>query len=134
MTEELKIQGNLAAPSGPQGLAQEPQLWTVGAPLTAQQAAVLDAACEWWCERAPENWGDASLAHAIIDVLGDWEGCEGCDFECGEPCVPTTAAEQHRSVDCYIAQLVHDGKLGRHEGYEPPTGWVPLVNRRRQVS
>jgi hypothetical protein len=38
-----------------------------------------------------------------------------------------------RSVDCRIAQLVHDGKLARPTDYQPPEGWTPFVDRRKQV-
>lgn len=108
-------------------------LYPIGSPLTKEQAAVLEAAGQWWCERAPMNWDDAALAHAVINLYGDWEGCPDCDFECGEPCVPATTAEQHRRVDCHIADLVHEGKLLAGTDYAPPDGWKPFIDRRKLV-
>lgn len=104
------------------------------APADPQEkiAAVVEAARQWWCERVPRNWDDADLAHAVVAIDGDWPGCPGCNHaECDEPCVPATEAEQHRDIDCAIAQLVHDGKLLASEGYKPPDGWVPIVIRKR---
>jgi hypothetical protein len=91
---------------------------------------VVAAALEWWCERPINDWAEADLARAVIRHEGDWPGCPECDFQCGEPCVPATVAEQLAAVDARIAQLVHEGKLFAPEGYKPPTGWTPARQRK----
>jgi hypothetical protein len=101
--------------------------------LPADVQAVLDAANNWWGERDVNDWDEADLVKALMTFNGDWPGCPKCDHECDEPCVPFTVAEGHRAIDCRIAQLVHDGKLLAHDGYKPPEGWTPRIDRRKQV-
>jgi len=100
--------------------------------LPPKLQAVIDAASEWWSERTPDDWDSADLAKAVIRLHGDWLGCPGCDFQCGEPCTPATEAEQLHAVDCHIAQLVHDGKLHAGNDYKPPEGWTPEVDARKK--
>lgn len=97
------------------------------------ERAVIDAAHQWWCERSPDDWDSAELAKALIRLNGDWEGCPECDHECDEPCMPATMEEQLRSVDCRIAQLVHEGKLHGDQEYSPPAGWQPMELRRPKL-
>lgn len=96
--------------------------------------AVIDAARQWWCERTPQNWDDADLAKAVIRLDGDWPGCQDCDHDCDEPCMPATMQEQLRAVDCHIAQLVHEGKLHPSVDYKPPEGWEPLLSRSKRAA
>jgi hypothetical protein len=103
-----------------------------GTTISAEQA-VINAAQEWCADRVIRDWGDAELMKAVTTLNGDWPGCDGCDHECDEPCMPATVAEYHRSVDYQVAQLVHDGKLARYVGYEPPAGWTPAYVRPRRV-
>lgn len=91
---------------------------------------VIEEACEWWCDgRAVRDWNEAELAKAVVRHLGDWPGCEGCDFQCDEPCTPATVAEQLHAIDCVVAELVFDGRLFAPEDYRPPGGWVPAKRR-----
>lgn len=94
-------------------------------PRSTKEQAVVQAARQWWCERSPKDWDEAALAKAVIHMDGDWPGCEGCDHECDEPCMPATVQEQLHSVDCHIAQLVHEGKLLALNDFTPPQGWKP---------
>lgn len=91
----------------------------------AKIQAVVDAAREWSGERMPEDWTAADLMKAIASLDGDWPGCEGCDFECGESCTPATVAEMHAQIDHHIADLVHAKKLYAATDYAPPAGWKP---------
>jgi len=65
--------------------------------LGAKEQSVVNAARQWWCERTISDWDEAELAKAVIRLDGDWPGCEGCDFQCGEPCVPATMIDELRS-------------------------------------
>ena len=105
---------------------------TAGLTNEGKRDAVVTAALDWFSERAIKDWSEAYLAHAIISMEGDWPGCEGCDFECDEPCTPATESEQHHAIDCCIAQRVHDGKLVKPMDYEPPEGWKPIVMRPKR--
>jgi hypothetical protein len=105
---------------------------TAGLTNEEKRDAVVTAALDWFSERAIKDWSEAYLAHAIISMEGDWPGCEGCDFECDEPCTPATESEQHHAIDCCIAQRVHDGKLVKPMDYEPPEGWKPIVMRPKR--
>lgn len=69
---------------------------------------VVNMAREWSAERSPQDTMDAALLKAIATMDGDWPGCEGCDFECGEPCTPATVAEQHAAVDAALAKFQAD--------------------------
>lgn len=93
----------------------------------APEHPVITAAIQWFCERQINDWDEADLAKAVATHAGDWPGCDECDHECDEPCMPCTVAEVHASIDNRIAQLVHDGKLYAYEGYAPPAGWTPNV-------
>ena len=100
-------------------------------------AAIVKAAGDWATERRINDWGEAELMKALATYGGDWPGCEGCEHDCDEPCMPHTVAEVHHAIDCRIAQLVHDGKLPAHIGYTPPAGWKPVAmprTRRRGVT
>lgn len=104
------------------------------APLTDQQHAVLKAAEEWICERAPNDWSEAELYKAVCRLNGDWPGCDECDFKCDEPCMPATVEEMVRGVDLRLADLVHEGKLHGGDGYKPPEGWTaPAPKKHRQA-
>jgi hypothetical protein len=99
--------------------------------------ALLAATIQWASERTINDWDEAELAKAIATHAGDWAGCEGCDHDCDEPCMPHTVADVHAAIDSRIAQLVHDGTLRAHIGYMPPAGWKPVAPphaRRRAVT
>ena len=102
-------------------------------PASPEVQAVVAAAQEWSAERAATDWTEADLMKAVVTLDGDWPGCDECDHQCDEPCMPATVAEQHISIDRQIAQLVHDGKLPRYEGYEPPVGFKPYPPRRKTI-
>lgn len=93
--------------------------------------AVLEAAREWSSERTIKDWAEADLMKAVSTLDGDWPGCEECDHQCDEPCMPATVAQQHACVDRQIAQLIHEGKLFAHEGHTPPEGFQPYPPRRK---
>jgi hypothetical protein len=97
------------------------------------EQAVIEAAREWSGERFVRDWGDAELMKAICTLDGDWPGCEECDHECDEPCMPATVAQMHRSIDNQIAQLIHEGKLLAYDGYTPPEGFQPYPPRRKTI-
>ncbi|EJL90447.1 hypothetical protein PMI15_00260, partial [Polaromonas sp. CF318] len=96
-------------------------------------AAVIEAARQWSADREIQDWSEADLMKAIATLDGDWPGCDDCQFDCDEPCMPSTVAQFHRAIDCQVAQLVHDGKLPKYEGYEPPQGFVPTPPRRKRI-
>lgn len=102
-------------------------------PLETAAQAVVDAAREWSAERSVKDWAEADLMKAISTLDGDWPGCEGCDHQCDEPCMPATVAQQHAMVDRQIAQLVYGGKLLAPEGYAPPEGFQPYPPRRKTI-
>ncbi|WP_062362310.1 hypothetical protein [Variovorax paradoxus] len=107
------------------------------ASTTAVEAAIVAAAIDWASERTINDWDEAELAKAIAAHDGGWPGCEECDHDCDEPCMPHTVADVHAAIDSRIAQLVHDGKLHAHIGYTPPAGWKPVAmprTRRRAVT
>ncbi|URI08786.1 hypothetical protein MW290_24730 [Aquincola tertiaricarbonis] len=81
---------------------------TAAQPVPEHVQAVIDAAGEWSTERCPRDWAEADLLKAVATLEGDWPGCEGCDFECGEPCTPATVAEQHAAIDAALAQYEAD--------------------------
>ncbi|MDB5967141.1 MAG: hypothetical protein JWQ72_3641 [Polaromonas sp.] len=101
--------------------------------MTTAEQAVISAARGWLGERAVTDWNEAELMKAVITLDGDWPGCDECDHQCDEPCMPASVAEQHRSIDHQIAQLVHDGKLCTYIGYEHPPGFVPHPSRKRVI-
>lgn len=104
---------------------------------TEPTPTLLAAAIQWASERTINDWDEAELAKAIATHSGDWPGCEECDHDCDEPCMPHTVADVHAAIDSRIAQLVHDGKLHAHTGYTPPAGWTPVAmprTRRRVVT
>lgn len=73
--------------------------------MTKEQLAVIEAAQEWASERTPKDWAEGDLMKAIATLNGDWAGCEECDHQCDEPCMPATVAETHASIDAYLAKL-----------------------------
>jgi len=106
-------------------------------PGDAAISAIVKAAFDWASERTINDWDEATLAKAIASHAGDWPGCEECDHDCDEPCMPHTVADVHRAIDSRIAQLVHDGKLHAYIGYAPPADWKPVApprTRRRPVT
>ena len=106
-------------------------------PAALAIAAIVSAATDWGSERTINDWDEAELMKAIATYHGDWQGCEECEHDCDEPCMPHTVAEVHRAIESRIAQLVHDGKLHAHIGYAPPVGWKPVApprTRRRHVT
>ena len=103
-------------------------------PGIAAVAAIVKAAFDWSSERTINDWDEAELAKAIATHAGDWPGCEGCDHDCDETCMPHTVAEVHHAIDSRIAQLVHDGKLHAHIGYTPPAGWKPVAMPSRSTT
>lgn len=72
--------------------------------------AVIEAARNWCDERGPQDWSEAELMKAIATLDGDWPGCEGCDFHCGESCTPATVAEQHAAIDAALGDFKADKK------------------------
>lgn len=102
-------------------------------PYAQAVQAVVDAAREWSAERFVKDLAEADLMKAIYTLDGDWPGCEECDHQCDEPCMPATVSQQHACVDRQIAQLVHEGKLLAHDGYAPPEGFQPFPPRRKTV-
>lgn len=106
-------------------------------PAASQRASefvVITAASQWACERTVNDWDEGDLMKAIASMQGDWPGCEECDHDCDEPCMPHTVADVHADVDARLAQLVHERKLIAPTGYAPPAGWKPVAmpeTRRR---
>lgn len=100
---------------------------------SVEVSALIAAVHDWSADRSVKDWGEADLMKAMATLDGDWPGCEGCDHECDEHCMPSTVAEFHRAIDEAIAQLVHDGQLARYNGYEPPAGWTPSTPRHRKI-
>jgi hypothetical protein len=95
--------------------------------------AVLAAVREWGSERSISDWCEADLMKAIVRLDGDWPGCDECDHQCDEPCMPATVDQMLASIDRQIAQLVHEGKLGAYIGYEPPADFQPYPPRRKTI-
>jgi hypothetical protein len=73
--------------------------------VIARQSAVIDAAEEWWSERTPKDRQEGELMKALATLNGDWEGCEGCDHQCDEPCMPATVVQIHASIDAHLKKL-----------------------------
>lgn len=71
----------------------------------ARLAPVIAAAQEWSSERAPSDHAEGELMKAIATMDGDWPGCEDCDHECDEPCMPATVVQMHGSIDACLAKL-----------------------------
>jgi hypothetical protein len=99
-------------------------------PAALAIAAIVSAATNWGSERTVNDWDEAELMKAIATYHGNWQGCEECDHDCDEPCMPHTVADVHLAIDSRIAQLVHDGTLRAHIGYTPPAGWRPVAMPR----
>lgn len=72
---------------------------------TARLAPVIAAAQEWSSERTPSDHAEGELMKAIATMEGDWPGCEDCDHECDEPCMPATVVQMHASIDACLARL-----------------------------
>jgi hypothetical protein len=68
-------------------------------------APVIAAAQEWSSERMPSDHAEGELMKAIATMEGDWPGCEDCDHECDEPCMPATVVQMHGSIDACLAKL-----------------------------
>lgn len=71
----------------------------------ARLAPVIAAAQEWSSERMPSDHAEGDLLKAIATMDGDWPGCEDCDHECDEPCMPATVVQMHASIDACLARL-----------------------------
>lgn len=82
----------------------------------ARLAPVIAAALEWSSERAPSDHAEGELMKAIATMEGDWPGCEECDHECDEPCIPATVVEIHASIDaCLAKQAAKKTEEGRKQ-------------------
>lgn len=70
-----------------------------------KERAVIEAAKEWSSERIPADHSEGELMKAVASLEGDWPGCEDCDHECDEPCMPATVVQMHASIDACLAKL-----------------------------
>lgn len=77
----------------------------------AKMQPVINAAQEWNSERSPRDFEEADLMKALAAMDGDWPGCEGCNHQCDEPCMPTTVAEIHASIDRHMEKLEQQEKV-----------------------
>lgn len=71
----------------------------------ARLAPVIAAAQEWSSERMPSDHEEGELMKAVATMNGDWPGCEDCDHECDEPCMPMTVVQMHASIDACLKRL-----------------------------
>ncbi|WP_019653985.1 hypothetical protein [Variovorax atrisoli] len=116
------------------GHATKPSAVAAAAGQRANEFLVITAASQWACERTVNDWDEGDLMKAVASMNGDWPGCEECDHDCDEPCMPHTVADVHADVDARLAQLVYERKLIAPTGYAPPAGWKPVAipeTRRR---
>lgn len=85
-------------------LATQPPKAQDAATAVAGEAveAVLAAVREWGSERTISDWCEADLMKAIVRLDGDWPGCDECDHQCDEPCMPATVVQMLASIDAAI--------------------------------